>query len=213
MKRVVLVLPAFMLLLMIVMPGPSHAAKDELTVAQGTEVTTLDPQQTQGIDGIAIVRHLFNGLVFVDAKGEIVPDLAERWELASDEMTWTFHLRKGVKFHDGSPFNAEAVRFSIERAIGPGSPASLAQRYLSVIHKVEVVNDAAVRIVTKGPSGPFLYNLAHISGGVLASLAAVPAAAGRRRRRTGHRRVRGRRPGRTVDRAARGRRRTASSSC
>ena len=172
-------LPALLFLLltpMILAPAPSTAAKDELTVVQGTEVTTLDPQQTQGIDGIAIVRHLFNGLVFIDAKGEIVPDLAERWEVAADQVTWTFHLRKGVKFHDGSPFNAEAARFTIERAIGPGSPASLAQRYLSVIQKVEILNDATLRIVTKGPSGPFLYNLAHISGGVMMSPSAAQKA-------------------------------------
>lgn len=98
-------LPALLFLLlspMTLTPAPSTAAKDELTVVQGTEVTTLDSQLTQGIDGIAIVRHLFNGLVFIDAKGEIVPDLAERWEVAANQATWTFHLRKGVKFHDGS---------------------------------------------------------------------------------------------------------------
>jgi peptide/nickel transport system substrate-binding protein len=169
-----LTLPA-LLLALVAAPRPA-AAKDELTVVQGTEVTSLDPQQTQGIDGIAIVRHIFNGLVFLDRKGEIVPDLAERWEVAPDQVTWTFHLRRGVKFHDGSPFNAEAVRFTIERAIGPGSPASLAKRYLSLISKVEVVDDATVRIVTKAPSGPFLYNLAHISGSVIMSPSAVQKA-------------------------------------
>jgi ABC-type transport system substrate-binding protein len=151
----------------------STGGKAELVVVQGTEVTTLDPQQTQGIDGVAVVRHLFNSLVFLDAHGEIVPDLAERWEVAPDQVTWTFHLRKGVKFHDGSPFNAEAVRFTIERAIGPGSPPSLAKRYLSVIEKVEVVNDATVRIVTTGPSRAFLFNLAHVSGAVMMSPTAV----------------------------------------
>jgi peptide/nickel transport system substrate-binding protein len=167
---------ALLLLSTLLVPVLAVAAKDELTVVQGTEVTTLDPQQVQGIDGIAIVRHLFNSLVFLDARGEIVPDLAERWDVAADGATWTFHLRKGVKFHDGSPFNAEAVRFTIERAIGPGSPASLAKRYLSIIDRVEVVNDATVRIVTRGPSGPFLYHMAHISGAAMMSPSATQKA-------------------------------------
>ena len=153
----------------------STMGKDHLTVVQATEVITLDPQQTLGIDGTAVLRHVFNSLVFLDARGNIVPDLAERWEVASDQVTWTFHLRKDVQFHDGSPFNAEAVRFTIERAIGPGSPASPAKRYLSVIDRVEVVNDATVRIVTKGPSAPFLSNLAQVRAAIMSPSAVEKA--------------------------------------
>jgi peptide/nickel transport system substrate-binding protein len=169
-------LVTLLLSLVLVVPAAVSAARDELVVVQGTEVTSLDPQQTQGIDGIAIAGHIFNRLLTLDTRGEIVPDLAERWEVAGDQKTWTFHLRRGVKFHDGSPFNAEAVRFTIERAIGPKSPPSLGKRYLSVIERVEVVDDATVRIVTRGPSGPFLYNLAHISGAGIMSPAATQKA-------------------------------------
>jgi peptide/nickel transport system substrate-binding protein len=165
-----------LLCLALTAPTASTAGRDELTVLQGTEITTLDPQHAVGADSMGLVRHLFNGLVFLDARGAIVPDLAERWELANDQVTWTFHLRRGVKFHDGSPFNAEAVRFTIDRAIGPRSVPSPARTYLSVVDRVEVLNDATVRIVTKGPSGPFLANLAHVSAGAMLSPSAMEKA-------------------------------------
>ena len=66
----------------------------------------------------------------------MVPGLAEKWEQSKDGLTWTFFLRKGVKFHDGTPFNAEAVKTFVERMIGPEKP-DRAGLYTPFIKSVE----------------------------------------------------------------------------
>src|SRR3970282_1077539 len=59
------------------------------------------------------VMHIHETLVYQDDEGKIVPGLAESWSVSADKLTWTFKLRKGVRFHDGTPFNAQAVKHSL----------------------------------------------------------------------------------------------------
>jgi peptide/nickel transport system substrate-binding protein len=99
---------------------------------------------------------IFTGLTRTDEKGEIIPDLAERWDVSQDGTTYTFHLRQGVIWHDGAPFSAGDVVFTInaiQNAAFQGE-AALASMWRSVV--VEQVDNATVRFVLREPFAPFL---------------------------------------------------------
>jgi ABC-type transport system substrate-binding protein len=100
---------------------------------------------------------LFDPLVDRNAKLEPQPGLATSWEVASDKLTWTFKLRSGVKFHDGTDFNADAVKVTLERIIDPKTNATRRPNYL-IIKSVDVVDPLTVKITTTGPFAdlPFL---------------------------------------------------------
>ena len=106
-------------------------------------------------------------LVYPDLEGKMQPVLAESWTVSEDKLNWTFKLRKGIKFHDGTPFNAAAVKYTFDRIKDPeiGSPRKSTAK---VIKEVKVVDDHTVTFVTSKPFAPFLaqlsaYNLAIIS--------------------------------------------------
>jgi peptide/nickel transport system substrate-binding protein len=81
-----------------------------LRVAYEADVSGLDPHLSPGIQAWHVVGNLFNSLLTIDAELNYVPDLAESWDVLEDGKEYVFHLREGVKFHDGSDFDAEAVR-------------------------------------------------------------------------------------------------------
>lgn len=137
--------------------GPVYGGK--LKVALGVEIISLDPHMSAGTPAEMVRRHIYEGLVYADEKNEIHPCLAERWEASADGKTWTFYLRKGVKFHDGTDFNAQAVKASLERLLDPAQKSN--RRYLYTnIGEVRVVSPDVVQIVTKEPSGVLLALLA-----------------------------------------------------
>ncbi len=142
-------------------PAAGAAAKDTLVVAQTVDVPTFDPQRVLGIDAIVAVANMYDRLVYLDYDNTIKPWLATTWEHSSDGLAWTFHMRKDAKFHDGSPVTSEAVKFTIERAIGPGAGASLSKTYLAAIAKVETPDPYTVRLTTEKPLGPMLRNVGH----------------------------------------------------
>ncbi|MBI4635461.1 MAG: hypothetical protein HY727_03840 [Candidatus Rokubacteria bacterium] len=100
---------------------------------------------------------MFDSLVGRDAGNRIVPELAESWKLL-DDLTWQLRLRKGVVFHDGEPFNAEAVRFTIQRVLDPNQK-SPNRATISEIARVDVVDDHTVNLVTRQPYAPLLNRL------------------------------------------------------
>jgi len=112
------------------------------------------------------VDQMCEGLVRIKAGGtEWEPSLAETWAVSDDGKTWTFNLRKGVKFHDDTPFNAEAVKFNFDRwgiKDNPyhnrewGAYAYYFAGYPGMIESVEVVDDSTVAFHLTGPMGPFL---------------------------------------------------------
>jgi len=126
-----------------------------LIVAFGVPVTSLDPGYAVGTQGQVVRKTIMESLVYRDEEGNYLPQLAERWETDPDGLTWRFYLRKGVKFHDGTDFTAEAVRRSIMRMIDPekGLPRGADIKF---IDSVDVVDDHTVEIKTKQPVGPFL---------------------------------------------------------
>ena len=87
----------------------------DLRIGMAADITSMDPHAVNITPNNNIGWHVFDALVHVDADARIVPGLAQSWR-AVDGTTWEFRLRREVRFHDGSPFTAEDVLFSIERA-------------------------------------------------------------------------------------------------
>lgn len=125
-------------------------AKD-LTIGLKGEPTSLDPHFHNVTNNNQMALYVFDKLILQDNKQKMYPGLAESWGPV-DATTWEFKLRKGVKFHDGSPFTAEDVKFTIERLPNvPNSPSSFAGA-VGAVTNVEIVDPHTVRIHTEKPA-------------------------------------------------------------
>ncbi|KUK14707.1 MAG: peptide/nickel transport system substrate-binding protein [bacterium] len=133
--------------------------KDFIVIGTTDKIVTLDPANAYDYLSCNIIQNIMSGLVdYKPGTSEIVPALAEKWEVTPDGLVYTFYLRKGLKFADGAVFDAKAVKFSIDRVFKlNGDPAFL---LTEVIDKVEVVDDYTVKIRLKYPFAPFLSVLA-----------------------------------------------------
>ena len=129
------------------------------TRAIGEEPDTLDPQKT----GAAVAAGIFNlvgePLLAKDFQSHIVPGLAESWTVSSDGLQWTFHLKPGAVFHDGTPVTAQAVKASIDRALAPETKSPVAKAQLGPVTSADAVDARTVRITLKEPFAPFMANL------------------------------------------------------
>lgn len=130
----------------------------KILVAIGSEPDTLDPQRSTSSWAGMVMVALYDPLVYIAPDGSFVPGLAESWEYADDAKTFTFHLRKDVTFHDGTPLNAEAVKRSFDRVLEPESRSWTAYAYLeaSKLDSVEALDEYTVRVNYKEPFAPFV---------------------------------------------------------
>ena len=99
--------------------SPAFAGERVITIAQYADADRLDPQDTNDNASFSIEKPILEGLIGFNEKMEQIPQLAERWDASSDAKVYTFYLRKGVKFHDGTPFNAAAVKANFDRVRNP----------------------------------------------------------------------------------------------
>lgn len=136
----------------------NYAQARPLTLAITGDAESMDPILAAISTTSSIQHHMLELLVDYDPDGKIVPALATSWR-ALDNLTWEFKLRPNVRFHNGEPFNAESVKFSIERF--RDHPKSLQKAYVSLIKEVRPVDDLTVRIVTSEPSPDLIANLAN----------------------------------------------------
>ncbi|HZH46011.1 MAG TPA: ABC transporter substrate-binding protein, partial [Roseococcus sp.] len=121
-----------------------------LTMAVGAPVTSLDPHFHQLSPNNAVAGMIFDRLVNTDAQSRMVPGLAESWSTVAPDV-WEFRLRRGVKFHNGRDFTAEDVAFTLARVPNvPNSPSSFAA-FVRPIRSVEVVDSHTIRFTTNGP--------------------------------------------------------------
>jgi len=139
--------------------SPPTTARTTLKVAIGTDLDTVDPHGQTTTTVYNVMRHVYEPLIAIAPNGELVPCLAERWEVSSDGLTVTLYLRKGVKFHDGSYLDAETVKMNFERWLDPTVKVPL-RAQLGPVDHVEVVDDYTVRVYLKEPFAPFLRALA-----------------------------------------------------
>ncbi|MEO9778883.1 MAG: ABC transporter substrate-binding protein [Sedimentitalea sp.] len=135
-------------------------AQTNLTVALQLEPPHLDPTSAAAgaIDSV-VYSNIFEGLTRFMGDGSIVPGLAESWEISDDGLVYTFRLRDGVTFHDGTTMDAEDVKFSLDRARAEDS-ANAQKALFTAISEVEVVDPLTVKITLSEPNGLFLFNLA-----------------------------------------------------
>ncbi len=140
--------------------GSQAFAKSDITIAMQLEPPHLDPTSAaaQAIDSV-VYTNVFEGLTRFMGDGSVVPGLAESWEISDDGKVYTFKLRDGVTFHDGTAMDAEDVKFSLDRATAEDS--TNAQKALFAgIESVEVVDPLNLKVTLKEPNGNFLFNLA-----------------------------------------------------
>jgi len=120
-------------------------------------VDTLDPHVTSQSVSHLIMLNIFDPLVYLRADGRFFPGLAESWSFTPDGLAFTFKLKKGVKFHDDTPFNAEAVKFSFDRMVAPATKSRQAGVALRDFYDhADVVDDATIKIILKKPKASFL---------------------------------------------------------
>ena len=144
--------------------GFAESKKDTLVVANIYDAKTLDPQATNDVASSGAMLQIYETLVTVDDDNNVHPQLAEKWE-KTDDRTYKFYLRKGIKFHNGEEMKASDVKYTIERAMSPKGAAI--QNYSSEVDAVEIVDDYTVIIKTKRPSTPFLASLSHTWASIL----------------------------------------------
>ena len=157
--------------------GQQSPPPDTLVVAQVAEPRSLDPQVTTALNDFRILVNVYEGLVrYRPGTLEPAPGLATAWTVSDDGLSYTFQLKRGVSFHDGSPFDAEAVRFNFERMLDPDhpfhdtGPFPLAF-FFEQITAVEVLDPLRIRFVLNEPFAPFLSNLAYPTGLVVSPAA------------------------------------------
>ncbi len=131
-----------------------------LTVAISANPDGLDPHKTVAAVTFEVVKSIYDTLVDVDPQGNLIPGLAESWEASEDGLRWTFHLRKGVKFHNGRKLTSADVKASFERILDPETKAPRAKDY-AIIERIETPDDYTVVFVLKEPRAAFLSNLAY----------------------------------------------------
>ncbi len=149
-----------------------------LIVGQIAEPQSLDPHTVTATNDFRILVNLYDGLVrYKDGTLEVEPNLAESWEISEDGKSYTFKLREDVAFHDGSEFNAQAVKFNFDRMLLEDHPFHDTGPFplsfnFSTVESVDVIDDLTVEFKLKEAFAPFLSNLAYPTG-LIVSPAAV----------------------------------------
>lgn len=136
------------------------SAQTDITVAIQLEPPNLDPTggAAQAIDSV-LYSNVFEGLTRFMADGSVVPGLAESWSISSDGLTYTFLLRDGVTFHDGTVMDAEDVKFSLDRARA-GDSTNAQKGLFADIAEVTVIDPLTVEVTLSQPNGMFTFNMA-----------------------------------------------------
>ncbi|WP_288789937.1 ABC transporter substrate-binding protein [uncultured Enterobacter sp.] len=158
--------------------GTQLAEKQELVRNNGSEPASLDPHKVESDVEFNIISDLFDGLVSVSPTGEIQPRLAEKWE-NKDNTVWTFHLRPGITWSDGTPITAEDIVWSWQRLVDPKtvSPYASYPGSMRIVNGTDIaegkkapeslgvkaINDATLEVTLTQPNAAFLAMLAHPS--------------------------------------------------
>src|SRR5437899_3143385 len=145
--------------------APADQSPAPLVIDTTAEAESLDPALVTQVSGFSIMGSVFDSLVERDYSGALVPMLAESWSFP-DSNTIEFKLRQGVTFHNGEPFNATSVKFSIERMLDPEFKSPLAGGWPKAFQSVEIVDDATVRFHLSQPDATIFDALA-VSGAML----------------------------------------------
>lgn len=158
------------------------SAQTTLIYGRGADTTSLDPGIVTDGESLKVTENIFDTLLdYEEESTDVKSALATEWEISDDNLTYTFKLREGVKFHDGTDFNADAVVFNFERWASGGTDGAFVYYAAMfggfkadeghVIASVEAVDDYTVKFTLKRPQAPFLNNLAMGPFGILSPAA------------------------------------------
>ena len=175
---------AALLLALVLGSVSAQAPEGRLVIAQGTDAASLDPQLQNDAFSTSILSNVFDTLIYRNADLELVPGLATSWDLV-DDTTWRLTLREGVTFHDGTPFTADDVKFSLERPLDAALGSPLAGRF-GVLAGVDVVDPLTVDVRTNEPypllparlSEWFMLSKAYVEANEQATLSNTPMGTG-----------------------------------
>ncbi|MBT9142612.1 MAG: Glutathione-binding protein GsiB [Dehalococcoidia bacterium] len=178
MKNRILVLSLVMLLALSLVaigcPAPVQVEplppEQRLIIGQVSDPTVLDSHHVADVYTATILEHIAETLLKLTPEGEVVPWLAEKWEVSPDTTEFTLTLRKGIKFHDGESLNAEAVKVNFDRRLDPKAGTALGF-LVDPIKAVSVVDEYTVRIETYEPYAPMLSVLTHGTNAILSPAA------------------------------------------
>ncbi len=131
----------------------------EWTIAITEEPDTLDPQKSGTAITAAILDDVCDPLIAENFDGEYVPGLATEWTISPDGLTWSFILREGVTFHDGTPMNAAAVEATFARALDPATKSPIAGSLLGPVESARATGDFTFELKLREPFAPLLENL------------------------------------------------------
>ncbi len=152
-------------------------AGGDLTFAISVDSQCIDPQQVGNNDAIAIARQTVASLTIQDAEtGEILPWLAEEFEVNSDATSFTFTLQDGPTYADGEPIDAASVKTNFEAIVALGAKASLGSSYLADLESIEVVDEHTVTVNFSEPSAQFLQATSTFSPGPAVAWQRPPSA-------------------------------------
>ena len=175
MKRIMMLLIVVMFVAFAGFSSFAEVPKDELKIAQWEDINTLDPGwMTSTERELTIMNCIYNGLVkYKEGTWEVVPDLAESWDISEDGKEITFYLRKGVQFQKGyGEMTAEDVKFSFERIIDPEAKSPEEETW-AALDNVEILNEYTVKLVLKYPSARLFTSSLPLNAGMIVSKKAV----------------------------------------
>lgn len=144
----------------------------ELSYALATSPDTLDPHRSGLAVAVRAIRTIHDNLVAQLPDGTIAPWLATEWEVSEDGKSYSFKLRQDVKFHDGTPFNAEAVKFNYDRIINPETKAANSAALIRPYQSSEVIDEFTIKLNLETPSNAFLGNLSQALVSIVSPAAA-----------------------------------------
>ncbi len=137
-----------------------------LRVSYGNEIAHLDFHTAPGYEMMWVAMNVGCGLVNITPDGKFVPDAAESWQISSDNLLYTFKLKKNVLFHDGTRVDAAAVKFSIERIMDPATKSGM-RTFYDAVHSIEVIDPHTVQVRLKHPYAFFMHMLAGYRTGLV----------------------------------------------
>jgi peptide/nickel transport system substrate-binding protein len=147
-------------------------AGGELRFGQNNEPDTLDPARTAQSSAFTVMMNIYDTLVWMDpADLQFKPGLAESWESSPDGLMHTFKLRQGVTFHDGTPLNAEAVKFSFDRVTDPALKSPTALGKLGPYQETKVLDEHTAQVILKAPYPGFFDSISQTWLGIVSPAA------------------------------------------
>ena len=150
-------------LLVTLLVGCTSRAEKQITYGLTLAPSGIDPHVNASSELGIPLTSVYDTLVYQDPEsGAFVPGLAEKWDISDDGLVYTFYLKKGVTFHDGTPFDAQAVRFNLERITSPDLASQKARFMLGPYERTEIVDDYTVRIILSAPYAPLLDSLSQV---------------------------------------------------